>query len=635
MSPVSDPCLDPRLRRIVQTQADPRHLRRDLGRALTAASEADAANPTADTALARVLVMLAGDERPAGFAQHRWIMISDRIYSVELPVSELEALAAAPEVKYVEAGRRLAPVLDSSVPETRADQVHQPAPPDVGFDGSDVIVGVIDFGLDFTMDDFRHPDGTTRVLALWDQTLEARAGEQAPAGFGFGVEYDEARINQALQAANPFTIVRHEPEPGSHGTHVASTAAGNGRSHDNTFPANRFIGTAPGAGIIFVQPAANDQATTFTDSVHVAEAVAYIFQKAAALGRPCVINMSLGQNGGSHDGESIVERAIDRLLDLPGRAMTVAAGNEHVWRGHAAGQLAVGVPRRLRWKVGGGLPVGGGMLPARPDRTTNEMEVWLSSRDRVSVRVIDPQGSATPVVAPGSSLLHSLPSGDEVFIDSERFTVLNGDARIYIELGLGNDARVTSGEWQVELVAEAAPEGRFDAWIERDFRDPDNRFGDQSFFVGSDFDGLMTLGTPATPRRALAVANYDHRAQAPNSSSGRGRTRDGRAKPEVAAPGTDIVAAHALGGRPDGNGGVHPMRVDMSGTSMAAPHVAGIVALMLQKNGALTAEQSRAILIAAARPPAGVTPFDVAWGYGKVDAKAAVDLVAPGSGLPS
>ena len=138
----------------------------------------------------------------------------------------------------------------------------------------------------------------------------------------------------------------------------------------------------------------------------------------------------------------------------------------------------------------------------------------------------------------------------------------------------------------------------------------------------------MTLGTPATSRRGISVANYDHVTTAPSASSSRGRTRDGRDKPEVAAPGTNIVSSCALGGRPDGAGGTHRVRTTMSGTSMAAPHVSGIVAQLLQRDPDLSAAQVRAALVASADPPPGVGVFDAAWGYGRVDAEEAARLLA-------
>jgi subtilisin family serine protease len=629
MSTQMQKSLDPRLRRLVRTGLDTHRLGHDVARGVVnMAPEAIAEAPSAENVRKRVLVMLSSEQVPDRLPQYRWRKISDGIYSVELPVSELEPLAATPGVEFVEAGRELGPLLISSVPATRADQVHNPSNGAPGFDGSDVIVGIVDFGFDFTLDDFRRPDGSTRVAFLWDQSLTPSGSEHAPAGFGFGVEYDAAAIDQALAAADPFAVVRHRPSASSHGTHVAGIAAGNGRSGDNTFPGGQFIGTAPGATIIFVQPEPIDQTSTFTDSVRVAEAIAYIYEKAEQLGRPCVVNMSLGQNGGSHDGESVVERAIDQLLAQPGRGMTLAAGNEHIWQGHASGQITQGATRTLTWKMGlqAPFPVGGALPPGFGDFTPNEMEIWYSSRDRLSVRVIDPSGQGTSVVTPGNTVLETLPSGDQVFIDSERFAILNGDARIYIEVSAGNTL-VSPGDWTVELTAIESRDGRFDAWIERDARRRENRFRDQSFFVGADFDGVMTLGTPATPRRAVAVANFNHVVVTPSLSSSRGPTRDGRQKPEIAAPGTDILSSNAMGGRQNGSGSVHPMRVSMSGTSMAAPHVAGIIALMLQKRADLTAPQIRSILIAAGDPPPGVMPFDVAWGFGRVDARTAVDLV--------
>ena len=173
-------------------------------------------------------------------------------------------------------------------------------------------------------------------------------------------------------------------------------------------------------------------------------------------------------------------------------------------------------------------------------------------------------------------------------------------------------------------------DGRFDAWIERDARRDNNNFADQSFFVGTDFVAERTLGTPATARRAISVANYLHRTEAPEDSSSRGPTRDGRPKPEVAAPGTMIRSSCAGGGRENPNKpGTHfPMRIPMTGTSMAAPHVTGIVAQLLQRRPDLRADQLRKILIASARPVTGQTGFDIAWGFGRVDAEAAVALLA-------
>jgi subtilisin family serine protease len=618
-----NPALDPRLRRLVHAQDDPARLDDLTASQVTAR---DGSLPSGGPPTTRVLVRASRPTPSAATPDTTWTTVAEGIYAVQLPIADLETLADDPQVQFVEAARLMAPQLVSSVPETRADRLRVAKPPRPALSGLGIVVGIVDFGLDFTLEDFVNPDGTTRIAFIWDQSLTPQAGEAAPAGFTRGVEYDADAINAALKDPNPFSVVRHLPEPASHGTHVAGTAAGSGRSGDATFPAGRYVGVAPEATIIYVQPDTSGNAGSFTDSVAVAEAMSYIYQKAAQLGRPCVVNMSLGQNGGSHDGESVVEQAVDRLLEVPGRAFVHAAGNEHTWRGHASGGLTEGEVRTLQWRTGGGMPVPGGQLPAGPDRSPNELEIWYSPRDELHVRLIDPTGAPTPVVIPGQTELHNFPGGNSAFVDSERFSPLNGDARIFLAVDPGTTTQVAAGIWRVEITAVRVRSGRFDAWIERDARDPANNFADQSFFVGTDFDPVMTLGTPATSRRGISVANYNHVTVAPSSSSSRGRTRDGRDKPEVAAPGTNIVSSCAMGGRPNG-GGVHPMRTTMSGTSMAAPHVAGIVALLLELDPTLSAAQLRKALLASANPPNGVLPFDVAWGYGRVDAVEAARLL--------
>jgi subtilisin family serine protease len=613
--------LDPRLQRLTHRATD--EARADDARSGLVELTPDPAAP----AIVRVLVLLATPAIPAILQHPSLVRLAERVISVDVAVDDLATIAGDPGVVFVEGGRRLLPNLGSSVVATHVDAVKLPP---TSLDGSGVVIGIIDYGLDYTLDDFRDASGATRIAYLWDQSLAPaphdphdpdRANappESTPAGFPYGVEYTAAQIDAALLSSDPFTLVRHVPPPRSHGTHVAGIAAGNGRGSDDSFPADRHVGVAHRATIIFVQPYTTDKDATLTDSVRVADAIAYVYTRARQLGLPCVINMSLGQNGGSHDGESVVERAIDQMTAEPGRVFVCAAGNEHVWCGHASGRLATGDSRILHVAVGGGLHG-----PLGVDRTPTEIELWHSSRDAFALTIRTPDGDVIGPIAPGASTIETSAAGNQILVSYERFTPLNGESQIYIELSRGTASAVRTGVWQLAIDAVRVPDGRFDAFIERDLRDPANQFADQAFFVGDDFDDIMTLGTPATTRRGIAVANYDHVALAPDVASSRGPTRDRRMKPEIAAPGTNIVSSSALGKRQVG-GEVIPVRTAMTGTSMSAPHVAGIVALLLQRRPRLTAEQVAAILVATADPLRGVVGFDGAWGFGRVDAAAAV-----------
>jgi subtilisin family serine protease len=572
----------------------------------------------------RVLIEFNRDAVPAELSHLTWIHIVERVYAVHVPTSYLSELASRPDVSYVEAGRPLTPSLDVSLRETRVDVVHRlgrgPA-----FDGSGVVVGIIDHGFDYTLADFREPkDDTTRVAFLWDQSLDPLGNERFPRNYPYGVEYDREAINHEL--AQPGSRVRHRPEaPRTHGTLVAGIAVGNGRTGDAQFPAGRYVGVAPGATIVFVQPRKDLPPRALVDSVAIIETLGYIFEQADALNMPCVVNLSLSSNAGSHDGETMVERAIDQLLEKKGRAVIVAAGNEHNRHGHASGRLTPEQPeRRLRWKLGG--------LVFHPGQSPNldTLEIWYSSLDRFSVQLISPAGEVSPAVFPGDVNMSLELGEDQVFITSERFTKLNGDARIHIDLPTrGREGTRPPLTWTIILNAVECRDGRFDAWIERARWDSRDGSADQSIFPGNDFDRLRTLGTPATARRVIAVGNYNPTIESVHDASGRGPTRDGRNKPELAAPGTNIKSTCAFAGveDPRSQTGAVPARHSATGTSMSAPHVTGIVALMLQKNPSMTAAQIRKILLASARRPANVEGFDPGWGFGMVDAWQALELV--------
>jgi subtilisin family serine protease len=548
--------------------------------------------------------------------------LADDVVVIEAAFDRLRNLAEHPHVRYIEAPRPIDIDLEHSVGATKADMLLPKVAGVTGLDGSDVVVGIVDAGgLDYTLDDFRDPaTGASRIAYIWDQGLRPNAAQHSPSGYGYGVEYTAADIDAALRLPPAKRTIRHRFKAKSHATHVAGIAAGNGESGDARHARGRFVGVAPKARIIYVERA-RVRGVTYTNTDRIAQAVEYIFAKATALGMPCVINISQGENGGSHDGESVVERAIDRLLEERGRVLVKSAGNEGSWQVHAQGNLSTGDRALLEWVFGGGLkgPVG-------PDGTANRMEIWYSSRDRFQVKVIDPSGISSPFVDPDETI-RGVFGGSTVHIISERFHPLNGLSRVLIDVDpQPQSSEFVPGIWRVEIVAISSRDGGFDAWIERDSRHKANGYVDQSYFSAASASAEKSITPPGTIRRGLTVANYDHRTMVVSDASGRGKTRDGRSKPDVAAPGTAIWSSNAGGGRqPDGT--VVAVRTRKSGTSMSAPHVAGICAQLLQRDPTLTAPQIRSIVVASARPHPGGHDFHEQWGFGIVDAVEAEKLV--------
>ena len=583
-----------------------------------------------------VLVELEANLIPHEFAHHKWYRIADTFFLLTLPVAEIGRLAAHPDVLFIEPSRSVVGDLDQSCPAAGVSTAVRPTGAATGYDGRGVVVGIIDWGFDFTLDDFRDEHGRTRVAYLWDQQLMPQVGERSPAEFGYGVEYDREAIDRALAAPDPFAIVRHKPQPKSHGTHVAGIAVGNGRSFDSSYKAGRYVGVAPEATIIFVQKDTRKDAkpdssvaafrAVASNTISVATAVAYIFEKARQLDMPCVINLSSSVQTGSHDGESVLEHLIDSLLRKKGRALVTTAGNVGASGGHASGQLRSGQSRRLSLMVDEA-PIERGI------------EIWHRSLDRFKVRLVNPAGRATPWIEPGQEFDDPDDgSGNVVGIFYERFTPLNGDAHILIDLAPvarpagAHSTSVSTGTWFVEIAAVDVHDGRFDAWVF-------NVRNSYCWFGPEDSDPRTTISTPGTGYNVITVANYNHNVSPPHiePSSGKGPTRDGRPKPEIAAPGMSIVSSAALGGR-DVEGVRMAVRYQhIGGTSQAAPHVAGAVALLFQKAPFLTSAQIRDLLIAGATRPPGVEGFNMDWGYGMLCTErslALLDEIAPGTDKP-
>ena len=281
------------------------------------------------------------------------------------PDEVLDTLAAiAANGWRIERAPRLAMALDRSVPVLRARPQDLPAGAvPGGINGRGVLLGVVDFGCDFAHKAFLTESGQTRLEFLWDQNAAPAAGGPVAGpvpGPVPGATYERAAIDAALLQPDPYAALGYRPDANSyapplarggnivHGTHVLGVAAGRGMPD---CPA----GVAPGASLAFVhlQPGA---LVANGDPADVFDGVCAIFARAAALGMPAVVNLSLGANSGSHDGDSLFDRALDAVLAAPGRAISVSAGNERQARLHTDGTVTAGAPVRLQWRFAAGDP---------------------------------------------------------------------------------------------------------------------------------------------------------------------------------------------------------------------------------------------------------------------------------------
>jgi subtilisin family serine protease len=524
----------------------------------------------------------------------------------EVALSAVEGLAALEQVVRVEASRTLAPELDLAVPDVGADAVHTGPP---GLRGDGVIVGVIDSGIDWRHGSFRRADGTSRVLAIWDQFLTPQGSESSPPPFGYGVEYPQSRIDTALGSANPLNVVRHQDVAAAnfHGTHVAGIAAGDGSPAGQGQPASTFVGVAPEADLIVV---ANNRGRAsgergLGDSADTLDAVRFILDRAGSLGRPVVINQSQGDNVGPHDGTSLLERGIDNLLGGPGRAMVKSAGNEGSLNCHASGTVTAG-----------GVVTASIAMPANRAAPVT-VDIWYRGPDRIRLSVVQPGGAASAQVTPGTSTTLTMANNNQVFVDSSLNDPGNGDNRIFVVIQRGTAATVQAGTWALSLQGVTVTSGQWDAWIQRGDPRPQ--------FLAPSVNPARTISIPGTSQKIITAASYITRGAGTGNRStfsSLGPTRDGREAPTLAAPGQALMSA-----MPASTGDNYGL---LSGTSMAAPMIAGAVALLLQRKPALTQSAIRTCLRSSARADAfTATVPNNAWGAGKLDAAAALDCVAP------
>ena len=558
-----------------------------------------------------------------------------RIAKASVAITDLPRLAQDPRVRFIELGEPLKapqPIVSSATSPPAAPRVRTTtAARHKG--GKGIIIGIIDVqGFDFSHPDFLDADGNTRFLSIWDQGGDARNPPDRQQ-FNYGSEFTRAQLNAAIKGAKtakvpPYELERQsQREPESHGTHVSSIAAGN-------------RGVCPHADIaavlIDIPPEDMDRRKSFYDSTRLADAVDYLVALARKHKKPISINVSLGTNGHAHDTSSAINRWIDAVLNEPGICVSVAAGNSGQARAettdpndfgwlmgqiHTNGQIAkAGLSVELEWVV-----VGNGVL----DVSENEFELWYGPQDRFTVDVRPPGMDWLGEIESGQFIENRrLPDGSFVSIYNELYHPANGanTISIYLSPQLAEPAviGVRAGTWLIRIRGKEVRDGSFHAWIERDDPQEIGPLGPKalwrfpSFFSDKTNVDRSSVSSLACGDRIVSVANLDEVRGLINISSSQGPTRDGRFKPDVAAPGTDVVAAKGFAGADD-------LWVAMTGTSMACPCVTGVIGLMLAVQPELTAAQIRGILLRTSRPLAGA---DYNWrndaGYGVIDPDGAI-----------
>jgi subtilisin family serine protease len=460
--------------------------------------------------------------------------------------------------------------------------------------GAHVCVGIVDWGCDVDCAAFQKSDGSTRLLALFNQGGSTAHGSPSP--YGYGTIYSSREINDALATGYPYEALGYHPADadrdgsGAHGTFVMDIAAGNGH-------AGGPVGIAPEADLIFVHLADRGTAglANLGDSVRILEAVDFIARTAGQ--RPWVINLSIGRHGGPHDGRTLLELALDYLIRAaPGRCIVQSAGNYFDKSCHASGRLQAGEIYTLS------------VITNEADVTPNELEVWYSGQDEFLVQLESPAGVRFPPVRLGEQA---------DIIEDDRIV-----GRLYhryrdpnnldnhIDLFLYPWAR--AGLWSVTLEALRAANGTFHAWVERD------EFCEecQAHFPLAEADPFSTIGTIANGH-TLAVGAFDARSPTRQLAhfSSAGPTRVGQPKPDLVAPGVRVLAARSA---PRGSSRSVGMLARKSGTSFAAPHVTGAVALCLQAAPRpLTSAEIRALVLDSAEPASsnGSSPSRFGRGY--------------------
>jgi subtilisin family serine protease len=567
-------------------------------------------------------VMLQGERRFYEMLKAKGVTLSPTpagdIFAAWLRPEEilsLERYGAAQGLHHLGLSHRYKPHLNISAPLVGIPQSRV----SYGLDGRGVIVGVVDSGIDLTHPAFRASDGQTRVLALLDFSLPSERNNGNPPRL-----FLKEEIDKALAAGESLPHV----DTTGHGTHVAGIAAGNGGRREGQ---SSYLGMAPRADLVIVKALRRNEGEF--DSGDILEGIAFIHQFAKFQRKPYVINLSLGGHQGAHDGSTFLERAIASYSGegKAGQLVVVSAGNEGTRPIHWGAWLHPNAKARMRIQI-----PSEGAITAQQHRARVLIEIWSAPEATLSLRIHAPHQPNALVLSDQQQATERTHQG--VITAISRVDGSPTMRRLWaILLANDEDYPLQTGRWEIELHGSSH---RFDAWI-AETRLPQG----SAAFLESPESGT-TVSSPGTSPHVITVGSFNARAAWQDAQgtlhqqalqlgtlsafSSRGITRDQRPKPDLCAPGMFIAAPTSTQSRPSPNQRVEGEEYHISqGTSQAAPHVAGALALLLQQEPSLDLPTARSLLQRSAQSDQHTSQllYQPAWGFGKLNLLAALQTL--------
>ena len=364
---------------------------------------------------------------------------------VTIRESDMEALTQIPEIEYIEKPKRLFFQVANGRRVSCIDSVQQDTR--LSLYGQGILVAIIDSGIEYENVDFRNEDGTTRILALWDQSLAPGEGRVPPKGYAVGAEYTSGQINEALGRStldDRRQIVPSQDTSG-HGTAVAGVAAGNGRNSSG-----QYAGAAPKSNLLVVK-LGNPVKDGFPRTTELMQGIDYVVRKALELRMPVAVNISFGNTYGSHDGSSLLERFIDDISNIWKSCICIGSGNEAASAGHTSGIMRMGREEIIQ-------------LAVQSSQPAISIQIWKEYTDIVDISLMTPAGVTIGPIQEILGPQRFSVGQTEILLYYGEPSPYSTAQEIFIDM-LPKETYVASGVWRLILNPRKVVSGAYELWM--------------------------------------------------------------------------------------------------------------------------------------------------------------------------